>query len=239
MPQNALVLHGGGGPATVAPLTTHLTAAGYAVQTPTHPGWNGTATVPGDTMTSLAARYLAQLRGTGGTVVVGSSIGGWLALEMAALDAAAPEPSIASVVLIDSVGIDVPEEPMVDIFSLDPARLAEYSWADPTLAPTAATPPTPEQTAIQRGNLESLRRYAGQPYMHDPRLKGRLGTITAKTLVLWGDSDGIATPAYGRALAALIPGARFQLIENAGHLPQLEQADATMAAIDASLHSGR
>jgi pimeloyl-ACP methyl ester carboxylesterase len=239
MPQTALVLHGGGGPVTVTPLVTHLATSGYEVGAPTHPGWDGTNIVPGDTMASLAARYLEQLRAQGArsAVLVGSSIGGWLALEMAALDATSSEPSIAAVIVIDSVGIEVPGEPVTDIFALDPARLAEYSWANPELAPVASTPATPEKAAIQRGNLESLRRYAGQPYMHDPSLARRLGDITANALVLWGDSDGIATPTYGRALASLIPGARFRLVENAGHLPQLEQPDATMAAIDEFLDS--
>jgi pimeloyl-ACP methyl ester carboxylesterase len=46
------------------------------------------------------------------------------------------------------------------------------------------------------------------------------------TLVLWGDSDGIVTPSYGRAYSALIPGARFELIAKAGHHPEIEQAEA-------------
>jgi len=80
--------------------------------------------------------------------------------------------------------------------------------------------------------MTTLRVYAGDPYMHDPALAGRLAAITVPTLVLWGEADRIATPGYGRAFAAAIPGARFEIVERAGHLPQLEQPEATFAAID-------
>jgi pimeloyl-ACP methyl ester carboxylesterase len=42
------------------------------------------------------------------------------------------------------------------------------------------------------------------------------------TLVLWGDSDQIVDPDYGRVYAAALPRSRFQLLEETGHLPQIE-----------------
>ena len=69
--------------------------------------------------------------------------------------------------------------------------------------------------------------------MHDPKLRRRLGRVQVPALVVWGASDRVITPAYGRALAASIPSARFELIADAGHLPHLEQPRATFAAIDA------
>jgi pimeloyl-ACP methyl ester carboxylesterase len=62
--------------------------------------------------------------------------------------------------------------------------------------------------------------------MYNPRLAHWLGRIDVPSLVLWGASDGIVTPEYGRAYAGLIPGARFALIEQAGHHPEIEQTDA-------------
>ena len=59
--------------------------------------------------------------------------------------------------------------------------------------------------------------------MYNPRLKVWLRRIAVPTLVLWGESDGIVTPEYGRAYAGLIPGARFETIPAAGHHPELEQ----------------
>jgi pimeloyl-ACP methyl ester carboxylesterase len=69
--------------------------------------------------------------------------------------------------------------------------------------------------------------------MHDPSLLGRLGEVQIPVLVLWGDSDRIFTPAYGQAFAAAFPHATFTVIQDAGHLPHIEQPGTTFAALDA------
>jgi pimeloyl-ACP methyl ester carboxylesterase len=61
--------------------------------------------------------------------------------------------------------------------------------------------------------------------MHDPKLRGRLHRIRIPTLVLWGANDRILSEPYGRAYCAAITGARFELIERAGHFPHLEQPE--------------
>ena len=72
-------------------------------------------------------------------------------------------------------------------------------------------------------NRDSLCLYTWNPLLYNPQLKGWLRRIDVPTLVLWGAFDGIVSPDYGRAYAKLIPGARFELIENAGHQPEIEQ----------------
>ena len=67
--------------------------------------------------------------------------------------------------------------------------------------------------------------------MYNPQLKQWLGRIAAPTLVLWGDSDGIVTPDYGRAYAGLIRGAEFALIESASHHPEEEQPERFVQAV--------
>jgi pimeloyl-ACP methyl ester carboxylesterase len=86
----ALVLHGGGGPQTVTPIVGHL-ATTMHVFAPTHPGWDGTRRPDAiASIADLAAAYLEFLleRGENDVVVIGSSIGGWIALEMAIQSAA-------------------------------------------------------------------------------------------------------------------------------------------------------
>jgi pimeloyl-ACP methyl ester carboxylesterase len=227
----ALVLHGGGGPRTVRPIADHLQTT-RRVLLPTHPGWDGTLRPEGlTTVSDLAAVYLDLLaqRGLTDVLVVGSSLGGWIAAEMAVQDR---ERRIARLVLIDSAGIAVPEEPFVDFFGLTPRQIAEHSFHDPDrfFVDPAVVPA--EARATQSANLATMRVLAGDPYMHDPTLAVRLAAVRARTLVLWGASDRVFTPGYGRALAAAIPGAEFRLVPEAGHLPQLEQPTATFAAID-------
>ena len=72
-------------------------------------------------------------------------------------------------------------------------------------------------------NRQSAALFTWRPFMHSPKLRSRLHRIDVPSLVLWGESDRIVTPDYGRAFAASIPGARFESIPAAGHYPYLER----------------
>jgi len=67
--------------------------------------------------------------------------------------------------------------------------------------------------------------------MSDRSLATRLHGVTRPVLVVWGDSDRIVDPTYGRAFASAIPGARFEVLADTGHLPQLESPDQLLNAI--------
>ena len=84
---------------------------------------------------------------------------------------------------------------------------------------------TQEQLEIMAGNRIALGVYCWEPYMHNPKLKGRLHRIRVPTLFLWGTADRVVPESYGRAFCALIAGARFEPIERAGHYPHIEQPD--------------
>lgn len=71
--------------------------------------------------------------------------------------------------------------------------------------------------------MVTMRVFAGDPYMHDPQLLNRLGQISIPVLVIWGTSDRIVTPAYGKAFTDAFGNTHFESVENAGHLPQIEQ----------------
>jgi len=234
----ALILHGGGGPATVAGIAAHLDAD-FRVIAPTHPGWNGVERPDDvDSVAAMARGYLDDLSSQGLTdvLVIGSSLGGWIAAEMASQDA---DSRLTGLVLIDAAGIEVPEFPMRDFFALDPRGVAEYSFHDAErFFRDPATIP-PEQQAAQRANMATMRIIAGDPYMHDPTLRARLAAIAIPTLVVWGESDRIFTPGYGRTYAEAFGDARFELVERAGHLPQLEQPDALSALLDGYVAAGR
>ncbi|KJC64775.1 alpha/beta fold hydrolase [Agreia bicolorata] len=233
--RTALVLHGGGGPQTVAPIVGHL-AETMHVLAPTHPGWNGSSR-PDDiaSVAQLATAYLENLleRGEHDVVLIGSSIGGWIALEMAIQSAADERYAglIGTVIDIDGVGAVVEGEPGADFFALDAHQLAEAAWHNPKLGYRDPAAFTDEQRAIQQSNGQTMAAIAGRT-MSDATLLERLGAITAPTLVVFGASDRIVTPAYGQAVARAIPGAEFAVVADAGHLPHLEAPEATWAVID-------
>ncbi|GAB1333000.1 alpha/beta fold hydrolase [Streptomyces sennicomposti] len=226
-----LVLHGGGGPATVAPVAEHFSATAR-VLLPTHPGWNGTPRPDGFTrVADLAAAYLRLLRDhrLSDVLVIGSSLGGWIAADLATADT---EGLISGIALINAVGIEVEGAPVRDFFALDARGVAEYAYhdADRFYVDPATVPAG--QRALVQANMASLRLYSGGPAMSDPTLRPRLASVTVPTLVLWGGSDRIVTPAYGEQYAASFKDARFELIAEAGHLPHLEQPERTFALLD-------
>ncbi|KUL23580.1 alpha/beta fold hydrolase [Actinoplanes awajinensis] len=225
-----LLLHGGGGPLTVAGFADLLAAERPArVITPVHPGFGGTPRPDGlATIGGLAALYVALLDelGLDDVTVVGNSIGGWIAAEMALLGSG----RVRDIVLVDAVGIEVPEHPVVDFFGLSFPEIAQLSYFAPEKFRIDPAAMTPEQQAVLAGNRAALGTYAAA--MTDPTLRDRLAAVTTPTRVIWGDHDRIVTPEYGRALAAAIPGAEFVLMTETGHLPQLESPKRLLALLD-------
>jgi pimeloyl-ACP methyl ester carboxylesterase len=220
-----LLLHGGAGPLSVGGYADELAAAGPArVITPTHPGFDGTGRPDAlTTITQVGQLYAALLAelDLDGVTVVGNSIGGWIAAELALTGSS----RLAGLVIVDAVGIEVPGHPVVDFFSLTFPQIAQLSYHDPERfrIDPAALPPAAQ--AAMAANRATLAVYAGQSSMADPGLRARLGGVTLPTLVIWGDADGIADPDYGRAYADAIPGARFELLPETGHMPQVESPD--------------
>jgi pimeloyl-ACP methyl ester carboxylesterase/mannose-6-phosphate isomerase-like protein (cupin superfamily) len=225
-----LLLHGGAGPQSVTDFADRLAAAGPTrVIVPVHPGFSGTPRPDGlSSIAGLARLYTALLEAMDltGVTVVGNSIGGWIAAEMALAGSA----RITAAVLIDAVGIEVPGHPIADFFSLTLDQVAELSYQDPGPFRVDPTAMSAEQQAAMADNRAALAVYGGTA-MADPGLRGRLGQMSVPTLVLWGDSDRIVDPGYGRAYADAIPGAEFRILAATGHVPQIETPGQLLGAI--------
>jgi pimeloyl-ACP methyl ester carboxylesterase len=145
---------------------------------------------------------------------------------------------ITGLILIDGVGVQVDAHPIRDFFALDARGVAKYAWHDAgRFYVDPATVPA-EQAARTKANMATMRIIAG-PEMSDPKLMRRLARVQIPTLAIWGDSDGIVTPAYGAAFAGAFQNGRLEVIKDAGHLPQIEQAAATLAVIDAFTNAQR
>lgn len=220
-----LMLHGGAGLQSVDSYAALLAGSEPArVLTPLHPGFGGTPRPDGlDSIAGLARLYAGLLDELGltGVIVVGNSIGGWIAAEMAVLNS----PRVAAVVLADAVGLQVEAHPVADFFSLTMDQVAELSYVRPDRFRIDVDQLPDEQKAVMAANREALRIYGGTA-MTDPTLLARLPAVTAPVLVVWGIADRIVPAEHGLAYTRAIPGAEFQLISGAGHLPQLETPDA-------------
>ena len=227
-----LLLHGGAGLDSVAGFAALLAGRHPAqVLTPVHPGFGGTPRPAAlDSPRKLGELYrnlLGQL-GLTGVTMVGSSVGGWIAVEAAL---AAPD-RFARLILLDAVGLDSADHPVADYFSMTLDQVFDVSFAHPDQYRIDPATLTDEQRAVAAGNRAALEVYGGRS-MADPGLAARLAGITVPTLVVWGEADRMVTPDYGQEFAAAIPGATFRVLPGAGHLPQIEAPDAVLSTLQA------
>jgi pimeloyl-ACP methyl ester carboxylesterase len=218
-------------------------AARNEIIAPSHPGFGGSALPPDfDTMYDLVNLYLAVLdqMPSDDVTVIGFSFGGWIAAELAVV---APK-HLGRLILVDPVGIKLggrEDRDIAHFFNTDPGELNRRSWHDPARRPagiyglgwqaTISEAMTDQEMITLARNWDSLCLYAWRPHMFNPQLKHWLHRIAVPTQVIWGGSDRVVTPDYGRAYADLIPGAEFTVIDDAGHHPELEQPDQFARAV--------
>jgi pimeloyl-ACP methyl ester carboxylesterase len=215
-----LYLHGANGAAKVPAFLESFTNH-FEVLVPEHPGF-GESDIPDwlENIHDLAYFYSDFLnqRGLSKVNVIGSSIGGWLAMEMAIR-----EPNrFSSMVLIGCAGIRLDGIPPGDIFQWDPATAVRNTFVDKKMVNFALSHP-PEPATAQK-NRRTVERLAFDPRLHDPILHKWLYRIKCPVQLAWGDQDMIMPMAYGHAFAKLIPQSQLVVYPNCGHLPQMEQA---------------
>lgn len=160
--------------------------------------------------------------------VVGTSLGGWIAAELAVRW---PD-RVRSLTLIDSVGIWVEDAPLASMWGIrDPNELASLMFVDlshPIAVMIASldlnNPPPDEILVAYLTQQAATARLGWDPYLHNPKLAARLHRIACPSLLIWGEQDRLAPLAYGQRFAELIPGAHLEIVKDAGHLAAIEKA---------------
>ena len=229
-----LLLHGGAGPHSIGAFSELLARTSRVIM-PTHPGFEGQPRPEWfRRIDDLVLAYLTLIEKLAlpDVIIIGNSVGGWIAAELALR----ASPAVAAVVILDGVGMEPNAESgeIANPAELGP-RTIDFSFHDPQRFGSALLGPEGSEGII--ANQPALLAYAGNPYMHDPELRSRLKQVAIPTLVLWGESDRIVTPAYGQQFANSIPDATFSIIAKAGHFPQIEQADAVLDKIEKFSHA--
>ena len=212
-------------------------AESFDVIAPDHPGFGGSeAPAWIDDISDLAYCYLDAIEALGlsGVNIVGQSLGGWIALEMAVRSTE----RLRSLTLISAAGIHVKGVPKSDIFIIDPEELARLAYADPKLGEEAAARASSDKYQdIAILNRIASARFGWQPRFFNPRLERWLHRVKIPTHIIWGEGDRIIPPAYAEAFHRLIPGSTLTMIANAGHLPHVERADDVAQAIQKFLRN--
>lgn len=233
--QPLVFLHGAGGVAADDPFLARL-AESFHVHAPLLPGYGDSEECPElRDMLDITLHYwdVVDALGLKDPILVGQSMGGMIAAEMAAI---APH-DVTRLGLICPAGLWLDDHPITDIFATLPYEMPALLFHD---VEAGAAMLTAGRNVEDPGFLQTyLVQNARQLGMAgrilfpipDRGLSQRMYRIKAKTILIWGDSDKLIPPVYAQEFKRRIAGAQLVSIPEAGHMVALEKTRETVAAI--------
>jgi pimeloyl-ACP methyl ester carboxylesterase len=220
-----LFLHSNWGPDTCTDAYLRLLTGSFQVFAPFHPGY-GRIDRPKHfaSVGDLAYFYLDYLKqqSLSNVMVVGASIGGWIACEIAVRSTQ----RLSQLVLVDPVGIKTgcrERRDFVDFFAIAQSDRGRLEFQDPKFQSIDYSRRSDEELTIIARGRDAEVHYGWNPFMHNPQLRHWLHRIDVPTLILRGSEDRVVLREAHEAFRDLIPDAELRLIPNSGHHPHLEQ----------------
>jgi pimeloyl-ACP methyl ester carboxylesterase len=226
-----LFLHGLGGGGKWESFHMALATVSRTVA-PQLPGWQQGQVAAGLTGPAGYAALLWRLldeQGLDRVAVVGHSVGGWVAGSLAGQH---PE-RLTRLVLIDPLGLDLPEAPALNLADLDEDAFAAKTFGKLGLIATAQAYGFGAEWQNVRNGQEFERQWKGRTTLTswlagappDAAMTAALQAFPGDALLVWGRLDGLAPLAQGEALQRAMPAAGLQVVERAGHLPMIERPE--------------
>ena len=225
-----LFLHGAGGVAAWMPFLDQLSDS-FDVIVPDHPTY-GRSDEPDwvEDVADVAYFYMDFLENNGleNVHVVGQSMGGWIALEMAIRNTS----RIKTLTLVGSAGIRIKGQPAADIFILNDEELARTLLVDEgRIQALLAMELSEDQQDTLIKNKVATARLGWQPRLFNPRLRKWMHRIDVPTHIIWGTEDKVIPPSYAAEFQSLISGSKVTMIDKCGHLPNIERTEAFVEAV--------
>jgi pimeloyl-ACP methyl ester carboxylesterase len=219
-----LFLHGASGMPAILPCL-HKLAEKFDVVVPEHPGY-GQSDEPQwlENIHDMAYFYLDFLEKLDlkDVLLVGNSMGGWIALEIAVRSTA----RIKSMVVVSPAGVKAPGVRPADTFLMSHEEQVRALVYDQKVAEARlAEPMTPEALDLALKNRHTTARLAWEPRFHDPHLPKWLHRIAVPITIVWGEDDKILPVGMSKELKRLLPRAKLEIIPQCGHLPHAEKPD--------------
>ena len=232
--------------AAADPFAFHDALAGtFKLIAPAHPGCVGTD--EDDSLESIDDLVFHTLEvmdalGLERVNVVGNSVGGWLAAELAARN---PE-RVAKLVLIGATGLFVSGSPIGDLFmavqprngGIADLRSMLFSDGEGDLAQEIF----PDEHADKPLGMRRYQvfRFSSRigfkpPYFYHPKLRDRLHRYEGAALVVWGGGDNFVPVSHAAAYGEALAGGTVELIDGCGHAVILEAPDAVAGKVTAFL----
>lgn len=197
----------------------------FDVLVPEHPGF-GAKPAPAwlDTVSDLAAFHLDLIDALGltGVHLAGTSLGGWIAADLAARDCH----KLASLTLVGAAGVRVKGHAGVDLFMLGEEACLRARFHDQAKAePHVTRMLRPETEDIRLSNAITIARVSWQPRLYDPHLEKWLHRVKVPSLVLWGEHDRVLPKVHAELWGRLLQQARVDILPGCGHAVALEQPE--------------
>lgn len=156
-------------------------------------------------------------------VIVGNSLGGWIAL-----DFAAEHPGLVDrLVLVDATGLDSPVRHNVPV-DMNPdsregvRKLWETLFYNKKLASDALVD-YEWRNHLRSPDSDTIKRLVAALIRGSEFEERKVGSIRARTLLIWGRDDEVLPLESGERLQKTIAGAKLVVINDCGHVPQLEK----------------
>lgn len=216
-----LFLHGAAGAGAWLPFMEALSKS-YDVIVPEHPGFGGSDTPDWlDNIGDLAYFYLDVIDhfGLEGVHLVGTSIGGWIAAELATRNSS----TLKSLTLVAPAGVHVNGVVKGDMFMWSPDELMQNLFHNQEIAAAMPAPKDDDEMMVVLKNRLMTAKLGWSPRFHNPDLPKWLHRISVPTLIIWGDDDKLLPAAMGPAYRDLIPNSTLDIISECGHLPHVEK----------------
>ena len=228
-----VVLHHSWGSPGWLPFHEQLAAAGHRVVVPDMPGWGGSerpvwAREPRD-IAIIMGRVLHALDVRGGTLL-GFGFGGFVAAELAVMNPA----RLGTLVLVGAAGLQPKQGEILDQMMLSHRKYIEESFAnEDAYVACLGEEPTDEMRDLWDFSREMTARVTWKPYMFNRRLEPLLGDLHVPTLLVWGRHDKVVPFECAERYQAAIPGAAIEVVEDAGHVVELEQPERLATLVSA------
>lgn len=227
-----LYLHGANGAGRTLPFMEAL-AERYDVMVPEHPGFGGSDEPAWlDNIHDVAYFYLGFLETMDltGVHLVGMSLGGWIALELAVRSTA----RLKTLTLAGPAGLRVAGLATGDPYAWSPEETMRQAFHDPKIAEAAiaAFPENIEADDTFLKNRSTFAKLGWDPRLHDPHLEKWLHRVDLPTHIVWGENDKIISADYAQEFAKLIPGSDVTIIPQCGHLLHVEKPAEFVSAIN-------
>ena len=228
-----LYLHSSEGPNPDLALVNALTKTNRVVM-PALPGFGTSETASFirsvDDM-SYVVLDLIEALDLADVTVVGSSLGGWAAVELATK----ASPRIARLVLDNPLGLrfvtDPTQRQFPDIYQDLPSQWSAYFSASEPMDGRDWLSVERDIALRAARNREMFVKVGWSPYLYNPKLAGRIHRASVPTLVLWGDQDKLANREYAESYTAALPDASLKVIAGAGHFAFLDKPEEVASAV--------